>query len=109
MSAPLGKRVKREDGYEAPDSKLQKSAKSAEARAAVRAVVRARAYARCSYYIDSIDIENSNEALEEVKRQLDELDKDEKVQTTEEYDEVIKTLKLIETQYKDKAAKEGAI
>lgn len=98
--------MKREDAPEAPDTKLQKSA---AARAAVRAVVRARAYARCSYYIDDIDIENSNDALEEIRRQLDELDNDERVVTTEEYDYVIETLKLIETQYKDKAAREGAL
>ena len=109
MSAPVSKRVKHEDGHEASDAKLQKNTKSAAASAALRAVVCARSYARCSYYIDDTDIENSNDALEEIRRQLDDLDNDERVVTTEEYDDVINTLKLIETQYKDKASKEGVL
>lgn len=105
MSAPATKRVKREDGAEVPDAKLQKSAKSAKsaaARVALRAVVRASNCAKSVKWKMTVELQQQESAFKDFKRQLDEMDKDETVET-EEYDQIIKDMKLLETHYKKEA------
>jgi len=81
---------------------VQNSAKSAEARAALRALVRATDSAYCMNVIDDFERSKAVNAITEFNSQLDELDKD--ARDTEEYDDIIKTLKVLETFYKNKAA-----
>ena len=89
-------------GISAPDAKLQKSAKSGEARAALRAAQRAGTCVDCTKLMLSDETKCRESAFKDFKRQLDEMDKDETVDT-EEYDDVIKTMKLLETHYKKEA------
>jgi hypothetical protein len=83
------------------EAKMHKSAKSA-ARAALRAVVRASNCVRSVKYVISFEREQQESAFKDFKRQLDEMDKDETVKT-EEYDQIIKDMKVLETHYKREA------
>ena len=93
-----------DDDESEPDESepVQNSAKSAEARAAGRALVRAINAAYCMNAISLLERSKADNAIGEFAKQLDELDKDEN--DTEEYDDIIQTLKLLETFYKNKAA-----
>jgi hypothetical protein len=91
-----------DDDMSAPDVKLQKSAKSAAARAAFRAVVRAHNCEMSTKYVCSLERPLRESAFKDFKRQLDDMDKDETVET-EDYDHIIKDMKLLETHYKNKA------
>ena len=98
--AQVGEKRSLESGISAPEAKLHKSSKSAEARVALRAVERA---SNCEVSTQIVlNLEERESAFKDFKRQLDEMDKDETVDT-EEYDDVIKTMKLLETHYKKEA------
>ena len=89
-------------GMSAPEAKLQKSAKSGAARVALRAVLRANNCVNSTQFMMTCEKQCRESAFKDFKRQLDEMDKDETVDT-EEYDDVIKTMKLLETHYKKEA------
>jgi hypothetical protein len=84
----------------APASKRAKLARSAAARSAVRAAKRAL---ECVNLMDGEYILDM--VITEIESQLAELD-DETTDTTEEYNDIIKTLKLLEMQWKNKFAGE---
>jgi hypothetical protein len=84
------------------EAKLQKSAKSAAARAALRAVERAIYCVNSNgYQMDAVK-QQQQSSITGLKRQLDEMDKDQTVKT-EEYDDVINDMKLLATNYKKEA------
>ena len=90
-----------DDDESEPDESepVQNSAKSAEARAALRAAIRAR---EC---VNSMDGEYITESvIDEIEKQMQEMKEDEEACTIEEYDDIIKTSKVLETFYKNKAA-----
>ncbi len=89
-------------GMSAPEAKLQKSAKSGAARVALRAVLRANNCVNSTKFMMTVEKQGRESAFKDFKRQLDEMDKDETVDT-EEYDDVINTMKLLETHYKKEA------
>ena len=101
--AQVGEKRSLEPGMSASESKLQKSAKSAEARAALRAVERAVLCANStSWLVLDSEKQQKQSTLSGFKRQLDEMHKDETVKAGE-YDDVIKDMKLLETHYKKEA------
>jgi hypothetical protein len=79
-----------------------KRAKSAAARAALRAVERAVFCANSNGYQTYAVKEQQQSSITGLKRQLDEMDEDETVKT-EEYDDVINDMKLLATNYKKQA------
>ena len=98
----VGQKRSLEPGISAPDAKLQKSAKSAAARAALRAVERAVYCVNSNGYQFAVVKQQQQSSITGLKRQLDEMDKDETVKT-EEYDDVINDMKLLATNYKKQA------
>lgn len=95
--------VQDDDESESDESEpVQNSAKSAEARAALRALVRAIDSADCMNALDILERLKADKAIAEFEKQLDELDED--ANDTEEYDDIIKTVKVLETFYKNKDA-----
>jgi hypothetical protein len=81
---------------------VQNSAKSAEARAALRALERAGQCEIAAHELLSYQIEQIQSVLQVFERQLDDMDKNATVQI-EEYDEIIEDMKSLATNYKDKA------
>jgi len=79
----------------------QKHAKSAAAHGALRGAKRAREFVNT---ISGVYISSS--PIDEVKKQLDEIDKDKNADNIEEYDDIIKSLKVFEMQCKNKFAGE---
>ena len=99
-SAHVGENRSLEPDISAREAKLQKSA---AARAALRAVMRAVHCANSTKtYVPFYVKDDQQSALTVFKRQLDEMDKDEKVKT-EEYDDVINDMNLLATHYKKEA------
>jgi hypothetical protein len=88
--------------FEDESDPVQNSAKSAEARAALRAAQRAGTCVDCTKLMLPDETKCRASAFKDFKRQLDEMDKDAKVKT-EEYDDVIQTMKLLETHHKKEA------
>jgi hypothetical protein len=80
----------------------QKNEKSAEARAAFRAVERASHCEIAAHQLFSCDIAKIQSTLDVFERQLDDMDKDETVKA-KEYDEIIEDMKSLATHYKTKA------
>lgn len=92
-----------DDDESEPDESepVQNSAKSAKARAALRALVRAKESASCMNAICDSERSKADNAIAEFEKQLDELDEVEN--DTEEYDDIIQTLEDLATFYKKKA------
>jgi hypothetical protein len=88
--------------FEDESDPVQNSAKSAEARAALRAAQRAGTCVDCTKLMLPDETKCRASAFKDFKRQLDEMDKDAKVKT-EEYDDVIQTMKLLEAHHKKEA------
>jgi hypothetical protein len=81
---------------------VQNSVKSAEARAALRALERAGQCEIAAHELLRDQIEQIQSVLQIFERQLDDMDNNATVQI-EEYDEIIEDMKSLATNYKDKA------